>query len=176
MTASQLLPPIPWKKAAVLLVDGNSQRQSGRAAGMRRCGLVVDCARDGVSAYALWQPKMYQLILIDMLGADDLVTAFYRYVQEQSPGQRIGFYRATRPFIVRKHEPQPEEHAPVRETPEHLQSALASAARDRAADGSLREAAQRIAALGPRLRARARSKNQDLDAAHIRLARLWETK
>jgi hypothetical protein len=92
-------PALNWKRPAVLLIDGDQKRQFGRAARMRGCGLVVDCAADGASAYALWRPEAYRLVLIDFTQAGEAVREFCTYVQASSPLQKIGFYRTRSPFL-----------------------------------------------------------------------------
>jgi CheY-like chemotaxis protein len=84
----------------VLLVDGDAGRQFKRAAQLRRSGLTVDVANDGASAYQMWQPETYQLVLVDFRAAGDEVRAFCQHVQKRSPAQRIAFYRSTPPLIV----------------------------------------------------------------------------
>jgi CheY-like chemotaxis protein len=92
-------PALNWKRPMVLLIDGDEKRQFGRAARMRGCGVVVDCANDGASAYALWRPEAYRLVLIEFNGAGEAVREFCTHVQASSPLQKIGFYRAVSPFL-----------------------------------------------------------------------------
>lgn len=92
--------PVSWKRPTVLLIDGDAKRQFGRAARMRGCGVVVDCADDGAAAYALWRPRTYQLVLIDFRNAGEAVRNFCVHVQASSPPQKIGFYRSVSPFLA----------------------------------------------------------------------------
>lgn len=153
--ASYAYSPPHWKRPAVLLIDADAKRQFERAAGMRGRGVAVDCADNGAAAYTLWDPKAYQLVLIDFVGADDAIRAFCRHVQELSPLQNMGFYRAAPPFIVRS---QAAAEVPVPDqlsqpSRDRLQVALAEATQPGTAHFGIKEAAERIAVLRRRPRA-----------------------
>jgi CheY-like chemotaxis protein len=143
-------PALNWKRPAVLLIDGDEKRQFGRAARMRGCGVVVDCAADGASAYALWRAEAYRLVLIDFSGAGEAVREFCTHVQASSPLQKIGFYRTLSPFLSRSEMAAPAvEASPLPPVVEPIE-APKTASRV-TPPGRFLEAAQQIAAL--RLRA-----------------------
>lgn len=165
-TNVHVFPSPQWKRPAVLLIDANAARQLGRAAGMRGRGVMVDCADNGATAYTLWAPEAYQLVLVDFGGADDAVGGFCRHVQELSPLQKMGFYRAAPPYIVRSQAAAGERprKEPLRLPRERLQDALAEAEQRGSGHWNLREAAQRIAALRLRPKASATESHASIAA------------
>lgn len=154
LTNQNYRPPLNWKRPTVLLIDGDAKRQFGRAARMRGCGVVVDCADDGATAYALWRPHAYQLVLIDFRGANEAVRDFCVHVQASLPPQKIGFYRPVAPFLATAEmDPAP---AAVEALPATSDSRPAEPAKPVSptlvTGGRFMEAAQRIAALQSRTR------------------------
>ena len=137
----------PWKYSSVLLIDGNPARQFERAAGMRRCGLHVDCAANAAAADALWEQDKYGLVLIELHGAAEDLNAFSWKLQRISPPQKIGIYRSQPPFILHVGDPLLRSTDTAR-LPRELMKEPSS---DAAAQGvyGISQAAQKIRALRP---------------------------
>ena len=141
---------VQWKQPAVLLIDGDPKRQAERAAGLRRSGMMVECAANGASAAALWEPEKYQLILVELFEADLDVRPFCENLQARSPQQKMGVYCPDRPFIRQAREALLFS---IIERPRASRSDMGESAvarRQRPISG-LVEAAQRIAALRRRI-------------------------
>lgn len=143
---------LQWKQPAVLLVDGDPERQAQRAASLRRSGMMVECASNGTSAAALWEPEKYQLVLVELFEADTDVRPFCEKLQTLSPRQKIGIYCPDHPFIMRAGKAllQSEAEPPRAFRGEVQQEAGGEVAPENETSG-LVEAARRIAALRRRV-------------------------
>jgi hypothetical protein len=60
----------------------------------------VDRAAETMVARTLWKPGAYDLVLIDLRGADADCAAFIAFVQGECPHQKFGFYLAQRPYVT----------------------------------------------------------------------------
>jgi CheY-like chemotaxis protein len=84
----------------ILLLDCQRQRRELRAEALVNRGVLVDRAAETVVARTLWKPGIYDLVLVDLRGADADCAAFIAYVQGESTGQRFGFYLAQAPYVT----------------------------------------------------------------------------
>ena len=76
----------------VLLVDSNGNRRDLRARLMRERGLRVDCASGAERARAMWAPRKYRYILMDLRDTPRRVKLFWQETLNQDPGQKFSFY------------------------------------------------------------------------------------
>ncbi len=137
---------VQWKQPAVLLIDGYVKRQTERAAGLRRSGMVVECVANGASAAALWEPEKYQLVLVELFDADLDVRPFCENLQARSPRQKIGIYCPDHPFILQGRAGLLRPIVEPARTP-RSEIGESAVARQQHLTSGLVEAAQRIAAL-----------------------------
>ncbi len=160
----QRLPSHPPQDAAkrVLLLDRDDRRREVRAEALINRGILVDRAAETVVARTLWKPSAYDLVLIDLRGADADCATFIAFVQGECPHQKFGFYLAQRPYVT-------ASAAECRSSIHHQTLRRGVADHDPSTDPSrgpggtgVTEAARRIAALrqSARLRAQAREKPQ----------------
>ncbi|HYL12556.1 MAG TPA: response regulator [Terriglobales bacterium] len=90
--------PLPLRGAPflegkrVLLIDRNQPTRDVRASVLREHGIEVHAAEDISGARFLWQPNVYDLILLDVrrhpLGE---ALEFCEQIKAASPGQRFAF-------------------------------------------------------------------------------------
>ena len=157
----------PPQEAAkrILLLDCDDRRRVVRAEALMNRGVLVDRAAETVVARTLWKPGTYDLVLIDLRGADADCATFIAFVQGECPHQKFGFYLAQRPYVT-------ASAAECRSSMHQQTLRRAVADRDPSADptrspggAGVAEAARRIAALrqSARLDAQAREEPQALE-------------
>jgi CheY-like chemotaxis protein len=103
----------------VLLIDANQPTRDVRSSVLRSHGVEVHPAEDLSAARFLWQPNVYDLILLDVrrhLPGEAL--EFYQQIKETSPRERFAFLvgppvylSLTWPEELMKSEKQPQEWA-----------------------------------------------------------------
>jgi len=154
----------PPQEAAkrILLLDCDDRRRVVRAEALMNRGVLVDRAAETVVARTLWKPGTYDLVLIDLRGADADCATFIAFVQGECPHQKFGFYLAQRPYVT-------TSAAECRSSMHQQTLRRAVADHDPSADPTrspggtgVAEAARRIAALrqSARLNAQAREEPQ----------------
>ncbi len=154
----------PPQEAAkrVLLLDCDDRRREVRAEALINRGVLVDYAAKTVVARTLWKPGTYDLVLIDLRGADADCATFIAFVQGECAHQKFGFYLAQRPYVT-------ASAAECRSSMHQQTLRRAVADHDPSADPTrspggtgVAEAARRIAALrqSARLNAQAREEPQ----------------
>ena len=154
----------PPQEAAkrILLLDCDDQRRVVRAEALMNRGVLVDRAAETVVARTLWKPGTYDLVLIDLRGADADCATFVASVQGECAHQKFGFYLAQPPYVT-------ASVAECRSSMHQQKLRRAVADRDPSADPTrgpggtgVAEAARRIAALrqSARLNAQAREEPQ----------------
>lgn len=80
----------------VLLIDRCEAPPEARAAVLRSCGVEEHEAGEIPATHFLWQPKVYDLVMLDVRGySSDETREFYEQINGSSPRQRVGFL--TRP-------------------------------------------------------------------------------
>jgi DNA-binding NtrC family response regulator len=79
-------------KGKILLLDSSTTRRDLRARSMKTLGIKVDCAAGLADARLLWQPGVYELVLIDLHNTSSGTQGFCKTVQAASPHQRVLFY------------------------------------------------------------------------------------
>jgi len=84
----------------ILLLDCDDRRRHVRAEALIERGVLVDRAAETMVARTLWKPGAYDLVLIDLRGADADCAAFIAFVQGEFPHQKFGFYLAQRPYVT----------------------------------------------------------------------------
>ena len=84
----------------ILLLDCDDRRRHVRAEALIERGVLVDRAAETMVARTLWQPGAYDLVLIDLRGADADCAAFIAFVQGECAHQKFGFYLAQRPYVT----------------------------------------------------------------------------
>jgi len=90
--------PLEGKKA--LLIDANQPTRDVRTRVLQSHGVEVHSAEDLSAARFLWQPKVYDLILLDLrkhLPGEAL--EFYQQIKETSPRERIAFLVGPRVYF-----------------------------------------------------------------------------
>lgn len=95
--------PIPLRPDAasrILLFDHDDRRRRLRVDALRQRGALVDAAAETLAARTLWKPGAYDLLLIDLRGADADCEAFIAFVQQECSGQKFGFYLAHPPYLT----------------------------------------------------------------------------
>jgi len=154
----------PPQEAAkrILLLDCDDRRRVVRAEAMINRGVLVDHAAKTVVARSLWKPGTYDLVLIDLRGADADCATFITFVQGECAHQKFGFYVPQRPYVT-------ASAAECRSSMHQQTLRRAVADHDPSADptrssggAGVAEAARRIAALrqSARLNAQAREEPQ----------------
>jgi len=84
----------------ILLLDFDNRRREIRAEALINRGVLVDRAAETVVARTLWKPGTYDLVLIDLRGADADCATFIAFVQGECAHQKFGFYLAQRPYVT----------------------------------------------------------------------------
>jgi len=84
----------------VLLLDCDDRRRGIRVEALQERGALVDGASRTEAARMLWQRQSYDLVLIEMRGADADCEAFTSGVSSDRRGQKVGFYIAEQPYII----------------------------------------------------------------------------
>lgn len=84
----------------VLLLDCDDRRREARAEAMLSRGLLVDHAAATGVARGLWKPGAYDLVLIDLRGADADCAAFISFIEGEYKRQKFGFYLAQPPYLT----------------------------------------------------------------------------
>ena len=84
----------------ILLLDCDDRRRQVRAEALIERGVLVDRAAETMVARTLWKPGAYDLVLIDLRGADADCAAFIAFVQGECAHQKFGFYLAQRPYVT----------------------------------------------------------------------------
>lgn len=84
----------------ILLLDCDDRRRHVRAEALIERGVLVDRAAETMVARTLWKPGAYDLVLIDLRGADADCAAFIAYVQGKCAHQKFAFYLAQRPYVT----------------------------------------------------------------------------
>jgi len=146
----------------ILLLDFDNRRREIRAEALINRGVLVDRAAETVVARTLWKPGTYDLVLIDLRGADPDCATFIAFVQGECAHQKFGFYVPQRPYVT-------ASAAECRSSMHQQTLRRAGADHDPSADptrspggAGVAEAARRIAALrqSARLNAQAREEPQ----------------
>jgi DNA-binding NtrC family response regulator len=76
----------------VLLIDPHQRARDVRASVLRSRGIEVDAIDSLQAARSLWQPKLYDLIMLDALGyTPGEAFDFYRKVKHANPRVRVVF-------------------------------------------------------------------------------------
>lgn len=84
----------------ILLLDCDNLRREIRAKALMNRGALVDRAAETAVARTLWKPGTYDLILVDLRGADADCAAFISFVHGACAGQKFGFYIAQPPYLT----------------------------------------------------------------------------
>ena len=84
----------------ILLLDCDHQRRKLRAEALVNRGVLVDQAAESVTAKTLWRPGIYDLVLVELRGADAGCTAFIAFVQGGCSRQKFGFYLVRPPYLT----------------------------------------------------------------------------
>lgn len=96
----RLLFPVTDAAVRILLLDGDDRRRGRRAEALLDRGVLVDQAAGSLSATTLWKAGAYDLVLVDLRGADAGCTKFISSVQGECSRQKFGFYVAHRPYLT----------------------------------------------------------------------------
>ncbi|MCU1303571.1 MAG: hypothetical protein JWQ87_3855 [Candidatus Sulfotelmatobacter sp.] len=80
------------KKKRVLLLDTSQTKRDLRADVMRKLGIEVDCAADVLEARCWWRADLYNLVLINVAGENDIRDRFCMDLRSATPPQRIAFF------------------------------------------------------------------------------------
>jgi hypothetical protein len=83
---------IPAKKKRVLLLDTSQTKRDLRADVMRKLGIEVDCAADVLEARCWWRADLYNLVLINVAGENEVRDKFCFDLRSATPPQRIAFF------------------------------------------------------------------------------------
>ena len=86
----------------VLLVDRCQATREVRAATLRRHGIEVHTPENLAGARSLWQPQVYDLILLDVrrqLPGEAL--EFYEHIKGKSPQERVAFLVGSPVYLSR---------------------------------------------------------------------------
>jgi CheY-like chemotaxis protein len=75
----------------VLLIDRNQATRDVRATVLRGRGVEVHEAESLQAARFLWQPNVYDLILLDVRKHPGEALEFYELIRDASPGEHFGF-------------------------------------------------------------------------------------
>ena len=161
----------------ILLLDCDDRRREVRAEALLNRGILVDRASTTVVARTLWKPGTYDLVLIDLRGADADCATFVASVQGECAHQKFGFYLAQPPYVT-------ASVAECRSSMHQQKLRRAEAHQDRSADPTrspggtgVAEAARRIAARkqSARLHAQAREEPQALEGREGRFPPIFES-
>lgn len=138
----QLSHPVTDAAVRILLLDCDDLRRGRRAEALLNHGVLVDQAAKSLNATNLWKAGAYDLVLVELRGADAGCTAFISSVQGERVRQKFGFYLACRPYLTAS-----AEHC-RRSLQEHAEDvAVESAGKSCRQDGNrLLVATKRIAA------------------------------
>jgi len=82
----------PAKKKRVLLLDTSQTKRDLRADVMRKLGIDVDCAADVLEARCWWRADLYNLVLINVAGENDIRDKFCTEIRSANPPQRVAFF------------------------------------------------------------------------------------
>ena len=173
----RLLHPPQDAARRILLLDCDNRRRESRAEALLDRGILVDHAANTVVARTLWKPGTYDLVLIDLRGADADCTTFIASVQGECARQKFGFYLAQPPYVT-------ASVAECRSSMHQQKLRRARADQDRSADPTrspggtgVTEAARRIAAVrqSARLNAQAREEPQALEGREGRFPPVSES-
>ncbi len=154
--------PLPQDAAKrILLLDCDNLRREVRAKALMSRGALVDRAAETAVARTMWKPGAYDLILIDLRGADADCAAFISFVHKECVQQKVGFYMAQPPYltasVVRCRSSLQQQVLSRVEGDPHVQVALPARSRD---GTGLAVAAQRIAESRQSARLRAHEPGQ----------------
>lgn len=137
----------------ILLLDCDNRRREARAEALINRGALVDRAAATFVARTLWKPGTYDLVLVDLRGADADCAAFISFVHGECAHQKFGFYVSQPPYVtasaaecrsslqrqtLRRADPHPQAADPA---PKHGGTGLAVAARRIAAARQLAQIA-----------------------------------
>jgi CheY-like chemotaxis protein len=87
----------------VLLIDRRQATREVRAAHLRSHGVEVHEAEELSSARFLWQPHVYDLVMLDVRRYSPGETLeFYEQIRDASPGQRFAFLLGPPSYLSRK--------------------------------------------------------------------------
>jgi len=84
----------------ILLLDCDDRRRGIRAEALLEAGAVVDVASETQMARTLWKEGSYDLVLVDLRGADGECEAFLLATQADCMRQKFGFFISQRPYIT----------------------------------------------------------------------------
>jgi response regulator RpfG family c-di-GMP phosphodiesterase len=85
-----------------LLIDRCKATREARAAVLRTRGVEVHEAEELSAARFLWQPKVYDLVMLDVRRyPSDETPEFYEQIKGASPRQRIGFLTGPPKYVSR---------------------------------------------------------------------------
>lgn len=116
---------LSWGKR-ILLVGGSEFRQSLRASVLRAHGLQVDVAYKLAEGRSLWQPNIYDWVLLDIHSElPGEVIDFCERLRRLAPGQRIAFFVPPPVYVSLK---WPGEAVAEDKTEEQRATALKTAA------------------------------------------------
>lgn len=150
----------------VLLLDCDDRRRHVRAEALIGRGVLVDRAAETMVARTLWKPGAYDIVLIDLRGADADCAKFIAFVQGECAHQKFGFYLAQSPYVTASAaECRRSMH---QETPLHAGADHESDAIRSAGSTGVGEAARRIAALRRTARLNAEARKEPLAAREER--------
>ena len=93
----------PFDGRRVLLIDERQATREARANVLRGHGVEVDAADTLQMARVLWQPRRYDLILLDVrrhLPGEAL--EFYEQIRDASPGQHFAFLVGPPLYVSRR--------------------------------------------------------------------------
>ena len=82
----------PAKKKRVLLLDTSQTKRDLRADVMRKLGIDVDYAADVLEARCWWRADLYNLVLINVAGENDVRDKFCTEIRSANPPQRVAFF------------------------------------------------------------------------------------
>jgi len=93
-------PPLAGKK--VLLIDRCHSTREVRAAVLRTHSVEVHEAEEISRAYFLWQPKVYDLVLLDVRRySPEEAREFYEQIKSASPEQQFAFLMGSPTYLSR---------------------------------------------------------------------------
>lgn len=84
----------------ILLLDCDDRRRARRVEALLNRGVLVDQAAESMRATTLWMPGAYDLVLVELRGADAGCTTFISSIQGQCSRQKFGFYIGQRPYLT----------------------------------------------------------------------------
>lgn len=96
----QLSHPVTEAAVRILILDCDDRRRGRRAEALLNRGVLVDQAAESLRATTLWKAGAYDLVLVELRGADAGCTTFITSVQGECSRQKFGFYLAQRPYLT----------------------------------------------------------------------------